>query len=511
MWKRRLLDEHGLGWRINTISVAVKPALIQIKQLRIRTIHRYIVPNDMDNFNTKYLYQLAIMKSFSISLKRTYYIRHTCFPSLSMLNEGTYANLNSLIPWRYFPCFCSAYYDPGYRIFNMKVEGKLFNDIDIVALSATKQSRAAITISVVQLVDDGSASISFVYGKSENPKVCGIEILLVAPHLAHAVATTGSLYSAVDIHNDGFAAIDFDGSASHTHGVGLVVTEWIWREIYSINNNTIIATGTSPTRNLPVGNHTISLTIFDSGGNEATDTTIVSIYPFGYPAITKLMPDRGSISGDELVQITGSGFTFLPNETIVHFGIIDLTGSNAIQIINSTTMLVRTPPTTVGAPVLVTIETPLLTSAPMSYTYIASSEIKFASAKLYTLRSVTTGAFGPDGKLYLGTYYGLLARLTLNENYTSVIDSVVVSITSAPQRAILGIAFDPNDIGRTYPPVYCTSSQFFHKNPNSSSGLSINGMIHKVSGANLDIVEDVIVGLPVSDHDHGTYFFSINN
>ena len=345
----------------------------------------------------------------------------------------------------------------------------------------------------------------------ENPKVCGIEILLVAPHLAHAVATTGSLYNAVDIRNDGFATVKFDGSASHTHGIGLVVTEWIWREIYSTNNNSIIATGISPTPRFTVGNHTVSLTIFDSGGNEATDTTIVSIYPFGYPAITNLIPNRGSISGDEIVQIVGSGFTFLPSETIVHFGIIDLSGSNLIQIINSTTILVRTPPTTVGAPVLVTVETPLRTSAPMSFTYIASSEIKFQSAKFFTLRSVTTGTFGPDGKLYLGTYYGILAKLTLNENYTEVVDTVIVSITSAPQRAILGIAFDPNDIGQAYPPVYCTSSQFFHKNPNSTSGLSINGIIHKISGANLNIVEDIISGLPVSDHDHGTYFVGYAN
>lgn len=397
----------------------------------------------------------------------------------------------------------STYYDPGYRIFNMNVEGKLYSDIDIVALSATKQSRTAITVSIVQLIDDGAASISFLYGKSENPIICGIEILLVAPHLAHAVATTGSLYTAVDINNDGVATINFDGSASHTHGIGLVVTEWIWREIYSTNNNSIIATGVSPTRIFPVGNHTISLTIFDSGGNEATDTTIVSIYPFGYPAITKLIPDRGMIAGGELVQIVGSGFTFLPSETIVHFGIIDLSGSNAIQIVNSTTILVRTPPTTVGAPVLVTVETPLQISAPVSFTYVASSEIKFESAKLFTLRGVTTGAFGPDGKLYLGTYWGILARLTLNENYTEVIESIVVSITNAPQRAILGIAFDPNDVGSTHPTVYCTSSQFFHKNSNSSSGLSINGMIHRISGANLDLVENIIVGLPVSDHDHG--------
>jgi PKD repeat protein len=396
----------------------------------------------------------------------------------------------------------SGFNNPGERVFDMNVEGKMLRDIDIIALSGRNQARTAITISVVQLVDDGFVNIETFFGKSDYPKICGIEIILVAPHLAHAVAGTGS-YSAVDVDNNGFGSIKVDGSASHTHGIGLIVTQWIWRDISVINSNDIIGTGVSPTISLPVGIHTVSLTITDSGGNDSTDTTTIYIYPFGYPAITNLIPDHGSVLGDELVQIVGSGFTFSPDQTIVHFGIIDLTGPDQIQIINSTTIVLRTPPTTVGAPVLVTVQTPLQISVPMSFTYIASSEIKFQSGLLFSLSAVTTGAFGPDGKLYLGTYNGYLARLTLNEDYTTVVDSLITRIAYS-QRAILGIAFDPNDVGVSNPPLYCTTSQFFHKDTNSSSGLSINGKIHKVSGANLDIVEDVITGLPVSDHDHGT-------
>jgi hypothetical protein len=387
----------------------------------------------------------------------------------------------------------------------MNIEGKIFRDIDIVALSGNGQSRTAITISAVQLVDDGFVSIATIYGKSENPIISGIEILLVAPHLAHAVAGSGS-YSAVDIDNVGMASIKVDGSASHTHGIGLVVTQWVWRDLKGTNTNTVVGTGVSPTISLPVGNHTISLTIVDSGGNESTDTTTISVYPFGYPAITKLIPDKGSIIGNEFVQIIGSGFTFSADETIVHFGIIDLTGPNEIQIINATTIIIRTPPTTVGAPAMVTVETPLQVSAPVSYSYIASSEIKFQSGELFSLSGVTTGAFGPDGKLYLGTYYGYLARLSLNANYTAVVDTLIVRISNS-QRAILGIAFDPNDVGQSNPSLYFSSSQFFHLGNTSSSGLSINGKIQKASGANLDTIEDIITGLPVSDHDHGTCVF----
>ena len=77
--------------------------------------------------------------------------------------------------------------------------------------------------------------------------------------------------------------------------------------------------------------------------------------------------------------------------------------------------------------------------------------------------------------------------------------------TVANYRAILGIAFDPLDAGNANPPVYITSSYFFHGESKSSFGEAINGKVHKVSGANLDIVVNIITGLPVSDSDHGTH------
>lgn len=72
-------------------------------------------------------------------------------------------------------------------------------------------------------------------------------------------------------------------------------------------------------------------------------------------------------------------------------------------------------------------------------------------------------------------------------------------------RAILGIAFNPL---QTEGPsdVYITTSFFFHGGVTSSSGQSINGNIKKVSGANLDTIVDIVTGLPVSDHDHGTLY-----
>jgi hypothetical protein len=72
----------------------------------------------------------------------------------------------------------------------MIVEGKLFRNIDIVALSSTQESQTAITINIARIVEDGAVSIEMIQGQAENPKISGIEISLVAPHLAQEANRT---------------------------------------------------------------------------------------------------------------------------------------------------------------------------------------------------------------------------------------------------------------------------------------------------------------------------------
>jgi len=130
---------------------------------------------------------------------------------------------------------------------------------------------------------------------------------------------------------------------------------------------------------------------------------------------------------------------------------------------------------------------------------------------LYQKYAPTTLAFGPDLKLYIGTSDGRIAKLTLNQDYDTVVESLVSSVvadsdtacTTNDCRAILGLTFDPLDAGLRNPPVYVTHSKPFHGESLSSSGGAINGKISKISGANLDSIVDIVTGLPVSDHDHG--------
>jgi IPT/TIG domain len=389
-------------------------------------------------------------------------------------------------------CNCRSFYTTTKkRIFNITVENTFYENVDIVALAGT--GNRAVTIGGSMVVDDGSLSIS-VAKVVDLPKINGIEIKRSVPHVAHSVSN--GPYHAVDSRNIGSAIVNVDGSESHTHGINLVLNQWTWTK-----GNQVLATGDVATFSLPVGTHDISLTVIDTGGNEATDTTTVTVDQFGFPYISTLSPISGSIAGGQVVTIAGSGFTYPASQTIVHFGIEQFTGS-AIQIVNSTTITVVSPLVPIVVPVQVRVETPLGTSDGATFTYTSSTAITFSMSKLLDFAEPTTAEFGPDGKLYVGTLKGMLGKITLNADFTAVTGMVTAVVQ--PDRAILGIAFDPMDAGSLNSPVYISSSLLFHGGQLSSSGSSINGKISRITGANLDIVTDIVTGLPVCDNDHGT-------
>jgi hypothetical protein len=369
----------------------------------------------------------------------------------------------------------------------------VFSNVDIYKLAGGNGK--AVTLTATVLVDDGYATISVV-AITNDPKINGIEIVLAQPHIAHSVSN--GPYRAVDSMNVGSVNVTVDGSESHTHGIDLVLTQWIWKK-----GSQIIGTGEISTFTLPVGTHDISLTVVDSGNHTATEATTVTVNPFGFPDISTLSPSTGSIIGGELVTILGTGFTYSANSTIVYFGLDQFTGS-AIQIINSTAIRVSSPPVPITVTVQVSVQTPLGRSLEVTYSYVSSTPIGFTSTKLLDLTEPTSAEFGPDGKLYVGTLKGSLLKITMNPTYTAIVDMVTAVVQ--PNRAILGITFDPMDARNALPPVYISSSLLFHGESKSSSGNAINGKISRVRGANLDLIEDIITGLPVCDHDHGNQY-----
>ena len=287
---------------------------------------------------------------------------------------------------------------------------------------------------------------------------------------------------------------------SHTHGPGMVLTNWIWKK-----GATVLGTGQKTNLRLPVGKHTVSLTVVDSGMFDSTEVTTITVNAFGFPFIGSLSPNSGKVAGGSEITISGSGFTSSV-DLVVHFGLAEIRGKD-IQVINQSTIKVLVPPETVAVPVQVFVESiPLgATSNTLRFTY-ESVAINWNSQQLMQFDdNPTSGAFGPDGKLYVGTGGGKLAKITLDDNF-NIVDSIV-SVVS-PWRAILGITFDPMSAGDANPPVYFTSSFLFHGESRSSAGKAINGKIQRAGGANLDVVEDIVTGLPVADMDHGVYYLT---
>lgn len=285
---------------------------------------------------------------------------------------------------------------------------------------------------------------------------------------------------------------------SHTHGEGMVLTEWRWQE-----GATVLGTGEILDLQLPIGPHAVALTVVDSGGNDHTEVTTITVLPFGYPDIEMLSPAKGIVSGGYEVTITGSGFTD-SSEIIVHFGLTEFTGDD-IVVEDSNTIKVIAPFQTVAVPVEVSVESLALnvTSNSKTFTFETAIPIDWTSFSITAFPKVTVVAWSPHKKLYAGTSEGQIAKITLDDDFT-IIDSVISTIDA--ERAILGMAFDPlATADEVDPPVYFSSSDLFHGESQSSSGKAINGKIQRASGANLDVVEDIVTGLPVADMDHGKH------
>lgn len=237
----------------------------------------------------------------------------------------------------------------------------------------------------------------------------------------------------MDINDTGSAAVEVDGTGSHTHGTGLSLVSLVWKE-----GTQILGTGYNPQLTLPVGEHTVTLTVVDDGGNDSSESTTVTVLPFGYPAVTEVIPASGSIAGDETVTIKGSGFIESAENTIVRFGDVQLTG-NELVIVDAFTIELQTPASVVGAPVQVSVETSSAESNAGQFTYIAGVPIAFNSGFLATLDAPASCKFGPDGKLYVGGNGGALTKITLNDDFTEVVGQVTSMV--AQYRSILGIAF----------------------------------------------------------------------
>jgi Malectin domain/Glucose / Sorbosone dehydrogenase/IPT/TIG domain len=388
----------------------------------------------------------------------------------------------------------------GQRLFDIRIETVVqYQNVDITAL-ANGVVRTAVLLSKPYEIIDGDVTIDFVATTPQRflPTLSAIEIVLLGVHYAHAVS--GGPYRGVINPNTGLATIMVNANPSHTHAPGLELVDWVWKLVPSFlsTNGTMIGRGELTSLSLPVGEHIVVLTVTDNGGNDSKETTTVTIYGAEYPDVTGITPKNGPIFGGNFVTIVGSGFLYPSNVTIVQFGTQNITGSR-IQILNANNIKLRVPSVMLPSLTAVSVITPKGESKSALYSYESSVPIRFNSAKLFDIEKPIRVRFGPDGKLYVSNGIGQITKLTLDDNYR-IVDKIVAQVTTS-DRYITGLAFDPIDADPTR--IYFVHNRFFHGCWKSTSGLCISGKVSAASGSNLNVVTDIITGLPVADLDHG--------
>ena len=117
-----------------------------------------------------------------------------------------------------------------------------------------------------------------------------------------------------------------------------------------------------------------------------------------------------------------------------------------------------------------------------------------------SVENPTSGAFGPDGRLYVCNQNGLISAFTFDNNYNITNTEVITTITELPDPGFtLGLAFNPFEEvapGETAT-LYVTQSYLFRATPDFENN------VLALSGPNHSVVTEVITGLPVSGFDHG--------
>jgi phospholipase/lecithinase/hemolysin len=188
---------------------------------------------------------------------------------------------------------------PGDRVFSVDLEGAtVLSDYDIIAEAGAPLT--AITETFQVSVSDGSIDLSFYLGENgvDNAKVSAI---CVTPANEPPTADAGEDQTVTDTDLSGDEEVTLDGSGSSDSDGTIVSYSWN-------DGGGEIATGVNPTVTLPIGTHTIVLTVTDDDGDTATDVVSITVNdpPTADAGEDQTVTDNDE-SGDEDITLDGSG------------------------------------------------------------------------------------------------------------------------------------------------------------------------------------------------------------
>lgn len=230
------------------------------------------------------------------------------------------------------------------------------------------------------------------------------------------------------------------------------------------------------------------------------------------PTLSAVAPAAGDLAGGSRLVLRG---TALARASTVRIGgvpaeVVTEPLSRQQQASAATRVTVVVPRGAAPGPADVVVVTPTGESNPLPYTYVATAVppevIAWRPSALLTadgsapfpLRAATTTAMGPDGRLYVGCAAGgQLYRLTVDWLTHRVSEACSTWLGGQ----ILGVSFNPLDVGRGPPRVYVSVGNLTVGAP--WAGGRVVRLTSLPTGGCFSSPTTVVSGLPVQvGHDH---------
>lgn len=240
------------------------------------------------------------------------------------------------------------------------------------------------------------------------------------------------------------------------------------------------------------------------------------------PTVLSVEPSSSSSAGGDVVSIYGEGF--FTNSTDVAFG-----GVPATQVTHvGPALLTAVVPAAADGDtreVALTVTTGAAagpaaggTSNAVPFHYVPNAAavafrhdtVKTADgAAPFALPSGISIVIGPDGRYYIGTYTQGVMALTIDVHHR--VQSQCLTGSLGDRSAIVGLAFNPAD-GPDVRLYAAASTLYYERNLGVPKSAWNNGkvLLLEPNDECLGVTREVITGLPVSNHDHGTSALSFD-
>ena len=222
------------------------------------------------------------------------------------------------------------------------------------------------------------------------------------------------------------------------------------------------------------------------------------------PPFINSMPTGGS--GGDSIDIYGLGF-FPEDQVVVHWGNTLLQGT---QISVHQGEIHFTAPAEEGT-IDVQVETPNGLSNIRQYVYATgTSAVSFSTSNIAYPSAPTRAAWGPDGRLYVGTITGMIYAYSLDDDYNVTAVQEISAISGLSNPNILGLAFNPWEAPSVR--LYVAHGLLFANGGACFTGVSpYSGEVTVLEGPDFDAPQHLITGLPVSNHDHSINGMEFDN